>query len=422
MQVFKFGGASIRDAAAIRNVAKILEAHRGHPLLIVVSAMGKTTNALEKIVDAYVSGEGDPFALLEQARQAHFQVMVDLFDTSHEVFAAVNDTFVEIEWVIEDELQDSYDYIYDQIVSIGEMVSTKIVAAYLRQQNLPTHWLDVRDAILTDNTYRDGQVDWEATRHNIERNVKPLLGEAQFVLTQGFLGGTSENFTTTLGREGSDYSAAIFSYCLDARDMTIWKDVPGILTADPKLFDTAQLIEQLSYKEAIEMTYYGAKVIHPKTIKPLQNKQIPLYVRSFVAPEGKGSVICAAAGLSYPPMIIRADDQCLIHIATRDFSFVAEHHLGRLFTLFASHRIRINMMQNTAISFAVCVNNRKERIAALCKELETDFNVQLQESLSLLTVRHYEENLLKDLVGDAEVVLEERIRDTVKMVIATQPG
>lgn len=417
IKVFKFGGASIRDAAAIKNVASILKNYQNEKLLIVVSAMGKTTNALEQILDDYFHGKGNAFELLEKVKQDHFSVMAGLFEMTHEVFASVNDTFVEIEWVIEDEIQDPYDYLYDQIVSIGEMVATKIVAAYLNQEGIKNQWLDVRDAILTDNRYRDGQVQWGKTEENIKKFVRPLLEKNEFVLTQGFLGGTSENFTTTLGREGSDYSAAIFAYCLNAESMSIWKDVSGILTGDPKLFPEATKLDQLSYKEAIEMTYYGAKVIHPKTIKPLQNKQIPLHVKSFVDPSGAGTTISTFVKLEYPPVIVLAEDQTLIHISTKDFSFVAEHHLSHLFKLFAEHRIKINMMQNTAISFSVCVKNLPDRIHEFIQKLEEDFSISKQDDLTLLTVRHYKEEMLADLIKDGKVLLEERIRDTLQMVI-----
>ena len=416
-KVFKFGGASICDANAIKNVAFILKDYQKENLLIVVSAMGKTTNKLEAIVDAYFFSKGDAFALLEKVKQDHFLVMADLFETTHEVYSAVNDTFVEIEWVIEDEVQDPYDYLYDQIVSIGEMVATKILAAYLNQEGLKTHWLDVRDAILTDNRYRDGQVHWQKTQDNIQRFVKPLLNEDSFVLTQGFLGGTSENFTTTLGREGSDYSAAIFAHCLDAESMCIWKDVPGVLTADPNLYSDALKIDELSYKEAVEMTYYGAKVIHPKTIKPLQNKQIPLQVKSFVEPKGSGTVISTFVKSEYPPIIVLAENQTLMHISTKDFSFVAEHHLSYLFKLFSELHIKVNMMQNTAISFSVCVKNNPNRINSLIKKLEEDFEISQKEDLTLLTVRHYKEEDLDALVKGRKIVLEERIRDTIQMVI-----
>ena len=417
MKVFKFGGASIKDAIAIKNVKNILENYQSESLVIIVSAMGKMTNALEKVVDAYVNKTGETFDLFNEVKVKHQEIMQELFDPTDEIFAQVSDTFIEIEWVIEEEPMDPYDYIYDQIVSIGEMVSSKIVAAYLNKNNLPTQWLDARDMIATDNTYREGKIQWAETLKRGQEIVAPMVAKGGFVMTQGFLGGTSENFTTTLGREGSDFSAAIFSYCLDAESMSIWKDVPGILTGDPRLFDAVSKIDRLSYKEAIEMTYYGAKVIHPKTIKPLQNKNIPLYVKSFIDPKGEGTMIASDVETSYPPIVVVEPNQILLHISTRDFSFVAEHHLSHLFGLFAQHRIKINMMQNMAISFSVCVTDIPERIENLIKDLENDFKVIKEKGLELITIRHYKEFVLDTLLADKMVLFEERIRNTVQFVV-----
>ncbi|MEO0731443.1 MAG: aspartate kinase, partial [Bacteroidota bacterium] len=345
LNVFKFGGASLKDATAIRNVAAILQAYAGQELVIIVSAMGKTTNALEKVVRAYADGEVNRAnQLLTELQNAVFTTAKELFgDVPEELAASLNDLFVTIEWVFDDPPNESYDYDYDQIVSLGELVSSQLVAAYLNHAGLPTVWLDARDCIITDNTYREGWVQWPETQGRISRNVPPLLDQGKFVLTQGFIGSTTENFTTTLGREGSDYSAAIFSYCLDAEKMSIWKDVPGVLTADPRLFDNVSLVERLSYKEAIEMTYYGASIIHPKTIKPLQNKSIPLHVRSFVDPDGVGTLITDDAAEAYPPMVAVEKEQALVNISTRDFSFVAEHHIKELFEHITATRLQVNM-------------------------------------------------------------------------------
>lgn len=282
MQVFKFGGASVVNAEAVKNLVAIIQQAEKENLLIVVSAMGKMTNKLELLSNAYIFGQENTHDLLDEVKAYHFNILNDLFDNhNHPIFNDVANTFVEIEWLLEEEASDAPDYIYDQIVSIGEVVSTKIVAAYLNESNISAVWADARNFIKTDNTYREGQVDWEKTETEIKRNLVPLL-KKNIVVTQGFIGSTSENFTTTLGREGSDYSAAIFCACLDATALTIWKDVPGVLNADPKWFDETERIPQLSYHDAIELTYYGATVIHPKTIKPLQNKNIPLYVKSFL--------------------------------------------------------------------------------------------------------------------------------------------
>jgi len=419
--VFKFGGASVRDADAIRNMTEILTKCKEKHLLIVVSAMGKTTNGLEGILNAFYNKDGKAFELLEELKQKHFKIMLDLFEQTDEVFAQVNDLFVEIEWVIEEEPQDSYDYLYDQIVSVGELVSSKIVGAYLNKCGLTTTWLDVRGMILTDNTYREGQVQWKETEERIRKTVSKYHEQSNFVITQGFIGGTSENFTTTLGREGSDFTAAIFSYCMDAKSMSIWKDVPGILTGDPRLFDSVTKIDRLSYKEAIEMTYYGAKVIHPKTIKPLQNKNIPLYVKSFIDPAGEGTLITSDVEEQYPPVVVVEKEQVVLQIATRDFSFVAEHHLGYLFKLFAEHRIKINMMQKKAISFSVCATNIPERIAPLLEILKKDFQVHRLDNLELITVRHYHKDMLKGVLKGKMVLLEERIQNTLQMVVRDVP-
>ena len=373
------------------------------------------------MVRAYFYQDGDPFEKLELVKKNYFQVMDELFDSADEIYAEVNDSFTEIEWVIEDELQDGYDYLYDQIVSIGEMVSSKIVVAYLNKLGLKASWLDVRDVILTDNTFREARIKWEQTIKNAQKLIPSLFVENQVVLTQGFIGGTSENFTTTLGREGSDYSAAIFSYCLDVKSMSIWKDVPGVLTADPKLFKNVTKIDRLSYKEAIEMTYYGAKVIHPKTIKPLQNKNIDLYVKSFIKPSEKGTFIGGEVIANYPPVIMVEKDQVLLHISTRDFSFIAEHHLSHLFGLFAKHRIKVNMMRNAAISFVACVGNRPKRIQALIEDMTKDFKIVKDERLELITVRHYVKDMLTNLRNTKIVMLEEKSRRTVQMVLKEIP-
>ncbi len=424
IQVFKFGGASVKDAEAVKNVAGILENYKDKSLVVIVSAMGKTTNALEKIVAAYFEKDIEKaLSLLEETKIAHYQIMANLFDQNHEIFPMVNDIFVEIEWVLEDDVQDGYDYIYDQIVSVGELASSRILASYLNEKGLSTAWLDTRDVILTDDSFREARVNWEQTQNRAQKQVPALLKNNQFVLTQGFIASNNENQTTTLGREGSDFTAAIYSFCLDATSLSIWKDVPGILTADPRLFDNVTLINRLSYKEAIEMTYYGAKVIHPKTIKPLQNKNIPLFVKSFIDPEGEGTMIDADTNIiEYPPVIVVERNQCLLHISTKDFSFVAEWHLSYLFKLFNEHRIKINMMQNMAISFSVCVTNIPDRIKTLIDTLEKDFKVVKDDNLDLITVRNYREEMLKDLTQGKIVLFEERIRKTIQMVIKNVPS
>ncbi len=421
IKVFKFGGASLKDAAAIKNVASILQNYKDQPLMIVVSATGKTTNALEKVVEAHVKQDGSAVNFLNEVKENHYKIIRDLFGEKHEVYSDVNDTFVEIDWVLEEDPHENYDYMYDQIVSIGELVSSKIVNAYLNKFGLSSNWLDARDVIRTDNIYREGWVIWEETLKNASEKVPPLIENGGFVITQGFIGCTSENYTTTLGREGSDYTAAIFSYCLDADSMTIWKDVPGVLTADPRIFEDVIKLDRLSYREAIEMTYYGAKVIHPKTIKPLQNKSIPLYVKSFVEPSGEGTFISDEVVDSYPPIVSIEPNQALLYISTKDFSFVAEHHLSFLFKSIAEYRIQINMMQNTAISFAVCVNDIDDRIQRFSDSIQENFKVIVDRNLELITVRHYQNELLENLKKGKIVMLEERIRQTVQLVVKNVP-
>lgn len=421
LQVFKFGGASLNSPERIQNVAEILRTVKDQKLLIVVSAMGKTTNELERIVEAYAAQNGKAQALFEAFKQKCFETCLALFDQQHEVFISLNDALVEIEWVLEEEPHEDYDYTYDQIVPVGEIVSSIIVHAFLNEQGLSTQWLDARDIILTDNIYREGWVQWKETQENANRIVKPMLEQPGFVITQGFIGTTSENFTTTLGREGSDYTAAIFSFCLDATSMTIWKDVPGVLTGDPRLFDHVTKLDLLSYKEAIEMTYYGAQVIHPKTIKPLQNKSIPLYVKSFIDPEGSGTYISDEVADNYPPLVAVESKQALLHISTRDFSFVAEHHMSHLFGVIAEHRLQVNMMQNTAICFSICVNDVEAKVEAFAKAIQGEFKVIIDRDLELITVRHYQEKILEELRADKIVLLEERIRQTVQMVLKSVP-
>lgn len=423
VNVFKFGGASLKDAAAIRHVGNILQTFAGDKLVIVVSAMGKTTNALEEVAHAYWYGSPqEARAKLQQLHEQTATITKELFsEVPEELTASINDLFVSVEWALEESPNEEYDYDYDQIVSLGELISSHLVAAYLNRIGLPTNWLDARDVIQTDNTYREGWVRWPETVERAERLIPPLLAQTDFVLTQGFIGNTSENYTTTLGREGSDYSAAIFSYCLDAEAMSIWKDVPGVLTADPRIFDNVTKIDRMSYREAIEMTYYGAKVIHPKTIKPLQNKSIPLYVRSFIEPEREGTFVTDDAGDAYPPMVAVERDQALINISTRDFSFVAEHHIKELFEHITTTRLQVNMMQNTAISFNVVVNDIDDRVARFCTLVDRHFKTTVDRQLELITVRHYTPEVVESMRRGKVNMLEGRLPLTLQMVVKDVP-
>ena len=423
VNVFKFGGASLKDAAAIRHVGEILREFADQSLVIVVSAMGKTTNALEEV--AYAYWHGKPQEARRKLNAIHNQtttIVKELFsEVPEELTAAVNDLFVSIEWALDEAPNEEYDFDYDQIVSLGELLSSHIVAGYLNRIGLPTSWLDARDVIQTDNTYREGWVKWPETTERAERLLPRLLAQTTFVVTQGFIGNTSENYTTTLGREGSDYSAAIFSYCLDAEAMSIWKDVPGVLTADPRIFENVTKLDRLSYKEAIEMTYYGAKVIHPKTIKPLQNKSIPLYVRSFIEPELEGTYVSDDAGDTYPPMVAVEREQALINISTRDFSFVAEHHIKQLFEHITTTRLQVNMMQNTAISFNVVVNDIDDRVERFCTLVDREFKTTVDRNLELITVRHYTAEVVESMRRGKMNLLEGRLPLTLQMVVKDVP-
>ena len=417
MLVFKFGGASVKDANGITNLANVVNQYKENQLLIVVSAMGKTTNALETLTRAYVDGSENMHIIFEDIKQYHYNIMADLFEASHPVFDEVANTFVEIDWMIEEEPQDDYDFIYDQIVSIGELVSTRIVGAYLNNAGLQTQWIDVRGYIHTDNTYREGTVLWDKTRESISKNI-PILLDKGFVITQGFLGGTSENFTTTLGREGSDYTASIFASCLGAESVTTWKDVPGVLNADPKHFEDTVKFDELSYNEAIEMTYYGATVIHPKTIKPLQNANIPLLVKPFGDPTAPGTVISGnVKPIFIKPVIILKQNQVLISLSAKDYSFITENHLSDIFGRFAASNIKVNTMQTSALSFSVCVDYKEESFDKFVAVFDDAYKVRYNTGLTLITVRHYGETTLKELSQGKTVLLEQVSRNTAQVVL-----
>lgn len=423
VKVYKFGGASVKDEDGFANVATILKGNIDTKTVAIVSATGKTTNALESVVESYFYGKGDAQVIMEEIKKAHLQMLDHLGLLTEDTFADLSDTFVEIEWMIEDVVQDAYNYIYDQIVSVGELVSSKMLYHVCKSQGIDAAWLDVRDVIITDNTYREAKVLWDETQIRMDGKVRDLIAAHDVVITQGFIGCSTENFNTTLGREGSDYSAGIFSYCLDASSLSIWKDVPGILTADPRLFENVTKIDRLSYREAIEMTYFGAKVIHPKTIKPLQNKNIPLYVRPFDDPSAIGTLITSdIIDAAYPPVIVIEDGQSLLHISTRDFSFVAEDHLSEIFAMLSHARLKVNMMRNTAISFSVAVQNDAKKIDKLIDELSAKYNVLRDDNLELITIRHYDEATVARMKVGKVILFEETIRQTVRMAVRDVPA
>lgn len=417
MDIFKFGGASIQNGQAIKNIKQIVEPYKQGKLLIVVSAMGKATNALEALVHAFYQESPDADRLFTEIKAFHFNVIRDLFpDPGHPIYDEVNNTFVEIDWILEDGPLDGFDYLYDQIVSIGELVSSKIVAAFLKDQGLPVRWIDARNYVQTDNNFRDAGVDWEKTEYQIQQTLPALL-EHHILLTQGFIGSTSENFTTTLGREGSDYTAAIFAACLNAESATIWKDVPGVLNADPKWFSSTELIPELSYRDAIELTYYGATVIHPKTIKPLENKEIPLFVRSFSDLSNQGTCIRRSQESLPVPSFIFKVNQVLISILPKDFSFILEDNLSHIFNLFHKHKVKINMMHNSAVSFSVSSDFDPQKITPLTDELKRRFDVTIQKNLELVTIRYFNQQTIDRVLVNKKIILEVKDSYTCQMLI-----
>jgi aspartate kinase len=414
MEVYKFGGAAVSDAKSIKNIAELIKSTAKDSLLIVISAMGKVTNKLELLTQAYISNDAQVTQLLEEVKAYHFNVLQELFEDPHAQIADdIANVFV---WLLEEEANDAPDYIYDQIVSIGEVVSTKIVTAYLADIGCNVTWTDARNYIKTDNTYKEAKVEWPKTEMEIQKHLVPMLQKG-IVVTQGFIGGTSENFTTTLGRDGSDYSAAIFSACLNAKSLTIWKDVPGVLNADPKWFEQTQKIPELSYHDAIELTYYGANVIHPKTIKPLQNKNIPLYVRSFITPNDPGTQITSLKTKLPVPSFIFKVNQVLISILPKDYSFIMEENLRDIFNLFHTHRIKINTMLNSALSFTVSVDHDELKLQALISDLNTAYIVKYNTGLELVTVRYYNPETLTRVTQHKQILLEVKSRYTCQIVM-----
>ncbi|MBL4594521.1 MAG: aspartate kinase [Flavobacteriales bacterium] len=420
MKVFKFGGASVKDANAVKNVGEIIKLHKDN-LVVVVSAMGKTTNGLEKVVESYLNKDGKVQENLQVVREFHSSILNDLFENkNHPIFNEIHNTFVEIEWEIEDDATRKYNYIYDQIVSVGEIISTKIVSAYLNETGLKNTWLDVRNIIQTDNTHRNAKIDWKLTELLVPKVISPLLKKENqsVIITQGFIGSSSELFTTTLGREGSDFSAGILAYCLDAESVTIWKDVPGMLNADPKWFDNTIKLDNISYHEAVELAYYGASVIHPKIIKPLHNKNIPLYVKSFVSPQANGTVINEnTKDDSLVPSFIFKMNQVLISISAKDYSFIMEDNLSHIFGVFSNYGISINLMQNSAISFSVCIDFDKQKTHQLIDELKKDYKILYNDNLELVTIRHYDQQTIERVTKEKEILVEQKSRQTARFVM-----
>ncbi|WHF53009.1 aspartate kinase [Chryseobacterium gotjawalense] len=411
MNVFKFGGASVKDAQSVKNVALVLETQGFESCLLVVSAMGKTTNALEKVVENYFS-KTDYQAEIEKVKQNHLLISQDLFAENHPVFAEISVFFGDIESFLRRNKSPNYNFVYDQVVSCGELISSKILSEYLNDIQFKNTWCDARDFIKTDNNYREGNVNWQET----EQKMKSLNQQNCYV-TQGFIGSDDNNFTVTLGREGSDYSAAIFAYCLDAEAMTIWKDVPGVMTGDPRKFADVSLLDHISYEDAIEMAYYGASVIHPKTLQPLKQKNIPFYVKSFLEPKNPGTKVGASEERSQKESFILKENQHLMRIATRDFSFIAEEHLSQIFSLLAKYKIKISLMQNSAISLDLCLEDLYLTIEEVDEELQKLFNTEIIKNVSLYTIRNANLEQLNKFYQDKKIMLEQISQKTIQVVI-----
>ena len=414
-KVFKFGGASVKDAAAIENLHDILRRYPDERLVVVISAMGKTTNFLERVLHAYHNAPDQVEGLLAELQRQHEDVAERLVPDPGSIVDRIQGLFAQLRARLLMEPSDNYDFDYDQIVSFGELLSTTIISTYLNLTGIPNTWLDARRLVRTDSTYREGRVDWDVTVQQVRDAMSDQ--EGRVFLTQGFIGGTAENLTTTLGREGSDYSASIMAYALDAESVTIWKDVPGLLNADPKRFPDAVKLDKIPYEEAVELSYYGASIIHPKTLKPLQNKQIPLYVKSFFQPDELGSVITSCSLEERIPSIIVKDHQTLLTVFPRDFSFIAVDNLSELFAIFSQYRIRVNMMQNSAVSFSVCTDAEPQRVQQCVEALQKKYKVKYNEDVELITIRHYDEQTINKVLAGRTAILRQTSRATIQFVI-----
>ncbi len=415
MNVFKFGGASINSIERIENVGKIIKSFGSEKILIIISAMGKTTNALEKVVDAFFAGnQKEALDLFEAIKNEHNYVLQQLIKKES---SSLKNFYTEIEWLLHDKPVRAYDYYYDQIVCCGELLSTALVSAYFNEIEITNNWVDVRDILRTDNNFRDAIVDWDFTKTKITETIVPLFEKTNLVLTQGFIGATDENESTTLGREGSDYSAAIFANMLNAKSLTIWKDVEGVMNADPKEFADAQIINYLSYNEVIEMAYYGAQVIHPKTIKPLQNKQIPLYVKCFLNKDLPGTTIDNKVAHNLPPIIVVKQQQVLLQLSSKDFSFVGEAYVSKLYELFAALKIKPNLTQNGAISILCCLDDKPDKIEKLALSAAEYFDVLVEKNLTLLTIRYYSKEKFDELTKDKKILLTQQTTETIQALL-----
>lgn len=415
MKIYKFGGASIKDADGVRNVAKILKEEGTENCLLVISAMGKMTNAFEDIVHAYCHDQEKLHSAMMYVLEYHHQIAKELFPKGDIVFERIHGLLQELAEVLKSQkVKEDYDFAYDQIVSYGELFSTTIVSEYLSSSGIQTVWNDVRQLVRTDSSYRDAKVDWKETEQRIQKYIDPK----KLNIVQGFLGGNADGNTTTLGREGSDYTAGIFAYCLNANSVTIWKDVQGVLNADPRVFKETQLLEQISYEETIEMAFYGASVIHPKTIQPLQNKEIPLYVRSFVDRKVLGTKVTRGVAIQpHVPCFIVKKNQILVSISTLDFSFMVEDNISHIFKLLHDHLLKVNLIQNSAISFSVCIDNKFNQFDTFYQELKSSYKVEVAKDVDLYTIRHFDQHALQKMNSVGTAILTQINKETAQIVI-----
>ena len=414
MKIFKFGGASVKDAEGVKNIASVLKTVGYENTLVIVSAMGKTTNAMELVIKNYFENRAELQSALQDVKKFHNQILLDLFDNErHPVFEHVKNLFTELSTFLKVNKSPDYNFVYDQTIGYGELLSTIIISYYLNEIGLKNNWLDVRTFIKTDNYYRRANINWGTTQTKISKDFDINI----LNITQGFLGSDTNNFTTTLGREGSDYTAAIFAYCLNATSVTIWKDVPGVLNADPRYFENAKLLNQISYREAIELAFYGASVIHPKTLQPLQRKEIPLYVKSFLNPLADGTIV--SKGKALEPEIscfIVKKNQILISLSSLDFSYIVEENISEIFSLLHLYKMKVDLIQNSAISFSVCLEDTYNNLEKLLQHLKAKFNVIFHKNVNLYTIRHFSEDVITTLEKDKTVLLKQLTQQTVQIV------
>jgi len=417
MKIFKFGGASVKDAESVKNITRILQSEGIENTVVVISAMGKTTNAFEEVIDAYYNKTDKLSDNLGVIEDYHKTIINDLFDKGDAIYKEIDILLGELSWFLARNTSQRYNYVYDQIICFGELLSTKIVSAYLSKIGIDNNWFDVRNYIKTDSNYRDAKVDWDLTQKIITKK----LDASKLNITQGFIAANDTENTTTLGREGSDYTAGVFAYCLDAENVTIWKDVPGVLNADPRVFTETTLLEQISYEEAIEMAFYGASVIHPKTLQPLERKEIPLLVRSFVNPKETGTKVSKGTRLvPCIPCFIVKKDQVLVSISALDFSFMVENNISYIFQKLHDYQLKVNLIQNSAISFSVCIDNKFNNFDAFHDELKTQFKIDVQKGVDLYTVRHFDDNAVLSIEAKGESLLTQVNKETIQIVLAAK--